>query len=113
MKRIYLILVLLMSLVGFSSAAYMKYIKTFEEFPVKTSLVKMKSRDLTLNDMIKFLDKMNEATSSLGVNAPSKIDNSEAIRTLKNINLAALIGMVVFGLTSVWSGYMLIKKRQE
>jgi len=99
-----LIFILILSIFGFSSGIYFKFIKSYseEKLQVETTSIngEISSKQLKLGGMISLLDEMESIKEKHQIEAD---ENNTTLRKLKTTNSISLIGMVVCFLLFIWS----------
>ena len=104
-KKNYFIILLLVSILGFSFSFYTKYIKNYilsiekiEKLDDNETSVKQ----LNLSENIAFLEKIKKTKESIGVSNVKGEENTKAIKKLKTINILCITGMTLFLILSIW-----------
>lgn len=110
-KKRYIVILLLVSLLGFSFSYYNKYIKSYLPEVEKTITNSKESyvHSLNLNENIAFLEKMEDAKTMVGIADAEGDTNKEALRHLKTVNWISIATMLLFGLFFMWALFFLFR----
>ena len=98
-NRIYIIILLLISILGFSFSFYTKYMKSYVQGVEKVEKSidnEITSKQLNLSENIAFLEKIEKIKDSNSILNVKGDKNKEAIKTLKTINIICIVGMTLF-----------------
>jgi len=114
MKKKYLSLILIVSVIGFATGFYLKFIKSYTDEKLQgsatTFLGENVDRQLNINETIAFLEKLES------IKASNKIDSNEndnALKWLKTINLLSIIAMVISLILAFWITKKLLSKEYK
>lgn len=103
-KRYLIIVILIISMIGFTSGTYFKFIKSYSEDKLqveKTNLAGQKTqRQLKLGEMISMLNELNTIVDEYKIESD---ENHAALKRLKTINLGSIIIMILSSLAFIWS----------
>ena len=108
-----MIAVLIVSLIGLSTACYFKFVKSYVEgIQIKAINEQGESsqRNLTLSENINFLEKLDQTFSSQGIETNG---NAATLRILKKINILAVSSMIVSILFMLWAIWGLAKAKRR
>lgn len=109
-KKNYLILILIVSIIGFASVFYLKFIKTYtdEKFQIQTTNDILKQP--TLGETIAFMKATEAITDSNGI---ISTENDKALKMLMRINLMLIITMSISVIVAIWSTKKLLPKSKS
>jgi len=98
------IIILIFSVIGFSSGIYYKFIKSYsdEKLQVETTNIggDTDSRKLKLGEMISMLEEMESIKEEYHIQAD---ENNDALKRLKTTNTISIITMVVCFILFIWT----------
>ena len=112
-KHTRLIIVLIVSVIGLSTACYFKFVKSYlEEIQIiaKNDQGQSSQRNLTLGEYINFLETLDQTFSSYGI---ENKENVAALRMLKRINLLVTSTMMVSIVFLLWAIMGLAKAKRR
>ena len=100
-NRIYIIILLLISILGFSFSFYTKYMKNYVQGVEKVEKSidnETTLKQLNLSENITFIEKIEKTKDSIDISKVKGDKNKEAIKSLKTINIFCIVGMTLFTL---------------
>lgn len=92
------VIIMIISILGFSTAYYFKYKKVYINEVQKTEINNDKGsqlKQLNLRDNIKLLEGLEKTVASEGISLPDD-GNRKILKRYKRINISAIASMVLF-----------------
>lgn len=109
-KKNYLFLILILSIIGFTSGLYLKFIRPYSEDKLQVETTNFQGeniqRQLKLGEYISML---NDLETIAEANSIESKENDLALKILKTINIFSIILMILCCLVFLWSVQQIIK----
>ena len=109
-KKNYLILILIVSVIGFSTGFYLKFIKSYSDEKLQIKTTEHVPKQAKLSETIAFLEKFESITNSYKLKST---ENKNALKRLKTINLTSILTMIISIIFAIWSFQKLLTPKNN
>ncbi|WP_319481983.1 hypothetical protein [uncultured Draconibacterium sp.] len=110
------IILLIVSVLGFSFSFYTKYMRNYIPRVEKLEMANDNNialKQLNLSDNIVLLEKLEATKISVGAGDAKGNENAKILNKLKTINLLCIAGMVLFFLMFIWISMTMRKSKKQ